>query len=516
MQRYEADDFVFATGSWTAAMDLLPGPKIPVQAGKGYSFAVRPAVMPKHAVLLTDVHVGCTPFDGFLRIGGTMEFSGVNREIDNRRVQTIVTGARECFQPFADNEITQVWTGPRPITPDGLPVLGRAPGTAECLPRQRSRDAGGIPVARLRAGAGAADPHRRGRAGAGRLQPGPIRGIPAAPVRMSQLPAGRVVVLDDDPTGTQGVAGLPVVLNPGADTLRRTTQQWSGPLWVLTNTRAMPAAAAVGLVRQIAADVRAVAGPGTQLVLRGDSTLRGHVLAEIDALSPAGSVALFVPAFLDQGRVTVAGVHYVTVGGRRVPVAQTEYARDPEFGYRTSDLVEWVGEQEPGRPAAGMPLDVLRAGGPAALADLLVAAPDRCVVVPDAETTGDLEIIAAAWAQAQSRGRPVVLRCAATMASVVTRRPAAPAHARTGRRTSTGRVRVVHVWRDGSARRPGRARQRRLARAGPGARAARRVRAGPVSRGADRRPRRVPAGDAGVRPVDAAPAAARAPQPRHR
>lgn len=59
-----------------------------------------------------------------------MEFSGVNRDIDDRRVQTIVTGARECFQPFADDEITQVWTGPRPITPDGLPVLGRAPGTA--------------------------------------------------------------------------------------------------------------------------------------------------------------------------------------------------------------------------------------------------------------------------------------------------------------------------------------------------------------------------------------------------
>jgi uncharacterized protein YgbK (DUF1537 family) len=233
-------------------------------------------------------------------------------------------------------------------------------------------------------------------------------------------PAGRVVVLDDDPTGTQGVSGLPVVLRPDPATLRAVTGQWPGPLWVLTNTRAMPAPAAVGLVRQIAAGVRAAAGPDVQLVLRGDSTLRGHVLAEIDALAPAGSVALFVPAFLEQGRVTVHGVHYVTAGGRRVPVGQTEYARDPEFGYRTSDLAGWVAGREPGRPAAGMPLDVLRTAGPAALADLLCAAPDRCVVVPDAETAGDLEIIAAAWTQAQRRGRPVVLRCAASMASVVT------------------------------------------------------------------------------------------------
>lgn len=127
---FEADDFLFATGSWTEAMRDLPGPRIPVQAGKGYSFAVRPTVMPKHAILLTDVHVGCTPFEGFMRIGGTMEFSGVNRRIDEQRVDAIVRGARRSFKPFADDRITDVWTGPRPITPDGLPVIGRAPGTA--------------------------------------------------------------------------------------------------------------------------------------------------------------------------------------------------------------------------------------------------------------------------------------------------------------------------------------------------------------------------------------------------
>jgi D-amino-acid dehydrogenase len=127
--RYEADDFVFATGSWTEAMDQLPGPHIPIEAGKGYSFAVRPTVMPGRAVLLTDVHVGCTPFDDFMRIGGTMEFSGLNRRVDQSRVSSIVRGARASFQPFADSAVSEIWSGPRPITPDGLPVIGRAPGT---------------------------------------------------------------------------------------------------------------------------------------------------------------------------------------------------------------------------------------------------------------------------------------------------------------------------------------------------------------------------------------------------
>jgi D-amino-acid dehydrogenase len=129
-QTIEADDFVFTTGSWTDAPDLLPGHHIPVEAGKGYSFSVRPSVMPTHAVLLTDVHVGCTPYSDVMRIGGTMEFSGVNRTIDHKRVQTIITGARQCFQPWEVEEVTDVWSGPRPITPDGLPVLDRAPGVA--------------------------------------------------------------------------------------------------------------------------------------------------------------------------------------------------------------------------------------------------------------------------------------------------------------------------------------------------------------------------------------------------
>ena len=73
---------------------------------------------------------------------------------------------------------------------------------------------------------------------------------------MSEQPAGRVVVLDDDPTGTQGVSDLPVVLHPDLETLGRTAGQCPGALWVLTNTRAMPEAAAAALLRQIAADVR--------------------------------------------------------------------------------------------------------------------------------------------------------------------------------------------------------------------------------------------------------------------
>src|SRR5260370_2450019 len=79
--------------------------------------------------------------------------------------------------------------------------------------------------------------------------------------------------------------------------------------------------------------VHAVLGPSVRLVLRGDSTLRGHVLGEIDTLSVPGSVALFVPAFVEQGRVTIGGVHYVTLGNRRGEAAATG---DPQHTARSS------------------------------------------------------------------------------------------------------------------------------------------------------------------------------------
>jgi uncharacterized protein YgbK (DUF1537 family) len=237
-------------------------------------------------------------------------------------------------------------------------------------------------------------------------------------------PEARVVVLDDDPTGTQGVSGLPIVLRPDGATLGRVRREWGGPVWVLTNTRAMPEADADETVRSVAAAVRAEFEPGTRLVLRGDSTLRGHVLTELDALGGADTVSLFVPAFLEAGRVTVGGVHYTEVEGRRLEVAATEYARDHEFGYRSSRLTDWVAERDPERVAIPVAAEVIRAkDGADAVRDILLSAPPGAVVVPDAETVDDLTTIASGWELANASGREVLLRCAASLASVVTDSP---------------------------------------------------------------------------------------------
>ncbi|MGH3138901.1 MAG: NAD(P)/FAD-dependent oxidoreductase [Gaiellales bacterium] len=122
----EAGTVVLAAGAWTTPLAASIGISIPMEPGKGYSFSIQPTVVPSHAVLLVDVHVGCTPFGDRLRIGGTMEFSGINNRLDRRRIASIVVGAKESFLPWKSPEIESEWAGMRPITADGLPILDRA------------------------------------------------------------------------------------------------------------------------------------------------------------------------------------------------------------------------------------------------------------------------------------------------------------------------------------------------------------------------------------------------------
>jgi len=126
----EPDAVVLAAGAWTPRLARMIGLRLPVEAGKGYSFSVRPAVMPRHALLLAEPHVGCSPFGDRLRVAGTMEFSGINTRLDRRRIAGILSGAHGMLTPLDPEPPRELWTGMRPIAPDGLPIVDRAPGLA--------------------------------------------------------------------------------------------------------------------------------------------------------------------------------------------------------------------------------------------------------------------------------------------------------------------------------------------------------------------------------------------------
>lgn len=227
----------------------------------------------------------------------------------------------------------------------------------------------------------------------------------------------RVVVFDDDPTGTQTVSDVDIILDRSEASLETAFATADRPVYVLTNSRSLPERQAVDRVRELGERVASVArrhGESVDIILRGDSTLRGHVFAEIDALAGPDAVVLFVPAFLEGGRTTVAGEHRVRIEGIDTNVADTEFARDATFGFRSRRLVDWVAEVGRGRRARIIALDELRASGGAALGRALLDAPPGEVVIPEIADQQDVLAAVHGLSVAEAAGRRVVVRSAAT------------------------------------------------------------------------------------------------------
>ena len=228
----------------------------------------------------------------------------------------------------------------------------------------------------------------------------------------------RTVVLDDDPTGTQSATGVTVLLEYDASILTEALRD-APSVYVQTNSRALVEPEAVALVTRVR-DAALVAGQTLgeeiQFVLRGDSTLRGHVFAESAVFASSGSVLLFVPAFPDGGRTTRGGIHYARIDGRDVPAGETEYAEDPVFGFRNSSMTGYVAEKN-GQASTHVALEAVRTGG---LAGVLSEAPEGRVVTCDAVTGDDIALIAdavRAVRAVRAAGRPVVVRSAAPLAA---------------------------------------------------------------------------------------------------
>ncbi|MEY9849989.1 NAD(P)/FAD-dependent oxidoreductase [Streptacidiphilus sp. MAP5-3] len=129
-----ADLFVLAAGVHTRRLARLAGFPLPIQPGKGYGFdETDSAVTLRHSVYLGEAKVAVTPLSDRLRFAGTMEFGSFDATIDTHRVRGIVRSAHEYLPAFSPTSEPQAWTGLRPMTPDGLPVIGVLPGKDNVL-----------------------------------------------------------------------------------------------------------------------------------------------------------------------------------------------------------------------------------------------------------------------------------------------------------------------------------------------------------------------------------------------
>jgi D-amino-acid dehydrogenase len=125
---HRAEAVVIAAGAWSARLARSLRVRLPIVPGKGYSFFVPTTQVPGRPVYLADAHVVATPIDGRLRIAGTMEFDGTYEGMNRRRIDAMVRAARGSLVGVDWSELSDEWVAPRPMTPDGLPLIGEIPG----------------------------------------------------------------------------------------------------------------------------------------------------------------------------------------------------------------------------------------------------------------------------------------------------------------------------------------------------------------------------------------------------
>jgi D-amino-acid dehydrogenase len=129
----EADEFILCGGIWSDEIVKPLGLRVPMQAGKGYSVTVgKPVELAELCSILTEARVAVTPMDGGLRFGGTMEISGTNDRVAQRRVNGIIRAAIDYFPSFKREDFQGIdaWHGLRPCSPDGMPYLGKTAAAA--------------------------------------------------------------------------------------------------------------------------------------------------------------------------------------------------------------------------------------------------------------------------------------------------------------------------------------------------------------------------------------------------
>ncbi|CAI7642826.1 unnamed protein product [Penicillium crustosum] len=209
-----------------------------------------------------------------------------------------------------------------------------------------------------------------------------------------------LVVLDDDPTGTQTCHDINVLTMWDVDLLASEFRSESKGFFILTNSRALPPNEARTLVSEILRNVSQAAsmtGKKFEVVLRGDSTLRGHFLEEVESyIDTIGSPDAWIlaPFFGPGVRYTVDDVQYVGDRDTLVPAAKTPFAKDKTFGYRSSNLREWIREKAGSRFSSkdilSVTLEDIRLGGVSAIEQKLLLVPKGGILIVNAVQAEDM------------------------------------------------------------------------------------------------------------------------------
>ena len=250
---------------------------------------------------------------------------------------------------------------------------------------------------------------------------------------MSDSRRPKIIVIDDDPTGSQTVHSCLLLLKWDVATLKQGLLDDSPIFFILANTRSLTPAEAERTTRDVCHNLKqALAETDTQeylVVSRSDSTLRGHYPLETDVIaSELGpfDAHFMVPAFFEAGRITLDSTHYIEADGVRTPVHETEFAKDSVFGYSYSYLPDYVAEKTAGKIVAKQverfTLNLLEQG----TTDRLMSLSNNVCVAVDAKQQKDLDRFSQELLAAAAKGKKFLFRSAASLLTSLAALPAQP------------------------------------------------------------------------------------------
>jgi uncharacterized protein YgbK (DUF1537 family) len=232
----------------------------------------------------------------------------------------------------------------------------------------------------------------------------------------------KIIVLDDDPTGSQTVHSCLLLMRWDVETLRLGLADKAPIFFILSNTRALTPEKAEMVTREVCHNLKqAIEAEGIDdflVVSRSDSTLRGHYPIETDVIAEelGGFDAHFlIPAFFEGGRITRDSIHYLLIDGVPTPVHETEFARDSVFAYHYSYLPDYVEEKTKGKiKSAEVERFLLADIRQGSLERLLKLEHNQCGVV-DGEVQADLDRFAQDIVTAAGAGKRFLFRSAASI-----------------------------------------------------------------------------------------------------
>lgn len=264
-----------------------------------------------------------------------------------------------------------------------------------------------------------------------------ISALPAEPkdellplIRREFLQSGKtVVVLDDDPTGTQTCYDVVVLTSWSVPLIVGELKKNPSILFILTNSRSLPERYAIELAHEIGRNLHEAkkeSGRNITLISRSDSTLRGHFPAEVDAVASAfyaaDAVRVLVPAFIEGGRFTINDVHYVREDNKLIPVSDTPFAKDAVFGYTHSNMKEWVEEKTKGKVISSEVVSIsisdLRKGGAGHVTEKLRQCKPGDVCIVNACSHQDLAVLVVGLLSAGRDGQKFIYRTSATFVPI--------------------------------------------------------------------------------------------------